>query len=136
MAHIDVKRIAIEIMKGIGFGDVRSFIPVTEENENSWRTLEKEIAEISAKGGWVDLPGSENEYTEQAPETGRWLQGPPPHSPRSQDLGGPGLQRSPGPGGLPQPGPAGLGARPPQNAPDVTILGSFDGKIYHQNSPG
>ena len=81
MAHIDVKRIAIEIMKGIGFGDVRSFIPVTEENENSWRTLEKEIAEISAKGGVVDLPGYENEYTEKDPETGRWIEVPPPDSP-------------------------------------------------------
>ncbi len=81
MSRPDVYRISIEIMKGIPYGDERSFIPVTPENEGSWRRLEEQIAEIRASGGVVDLPGYENEYREVDPETGRWIEVPPPDSP-------------------------------------------------------
>ena len=77
----DVMRMTIEILKGYEFGDSRSFIPVNYDNLQSWKQLEKEVAEIHAKGGVVDLPGYECQYTEYDSETGTWTTTPPPGSP-------------------------------------------------------
>ena len=71
----------IEILKGYEFGDPRSFIPVNYDNLQSWKRLETQVAEIHAKGGVVDLPGYECQYTEYASETGTWTTTPPPGSP-------------------------------------------------------
>jgi hypothetical protein len=81
MAVRDVKRMTIEILKGYEFGDPRSFIPVNYDNLRSWKQLEKEVVEIHAKGGVVDLPGYECQYTEYDSETGKWTTTPPPGSP-------------------------------------------------------
>mgnify|MGYP004109917867 CR=1 FL=1 len=77
----DVKRMTIEILKGYEFGDPRSFIPVNYDNLQSWKRLETQVAEIQAKGGVVDLPGYECQYTEYDSETGTWTTTPPPGSP-------------------------------------------------------
>jgi hypothetical protein len=74
----DVMRMTIEILKGYEFGDSRSFIPVKYDKLQSWKQLEKEVAEIYAKGGVVDLPGYECQYTEYDPETGTYTVTPPP----------------------------------------------------------
>ena len=71
----------IEILKGYKFGDPRSFIPVNYVNLQSWKRLETQVAEIHAKGGVVDLPGYECQYTEYDSETGTWTTTPPPGSP-------------------------------------------------------
>jgi len=71
----------IEILKGYEFGDPRSFIPVTYDNLKSWRRLETQVAEIHGKGGVVDLPGYECQYTEYDSETGTFITTPPPDSP-------------------------------------------------------
>ena len=71
----------IEILKGYEFGDPRSFIPVNYDNLQSWKRLETQVAEIQAKGGVVDLPGYECQYTEYDSETGTWTTTPPPGSP-------------------------------------------------------
>lgn len=71
----------IEILKGYDFGDPRSFIPVTYDNLQSWNRLEKEVAEIHAKGGVVDLPSYECQYTEYDLESSTWTTIPPPGSP-------------------------------------------------------
>ena len=71
----------IEILKGYEFGDPRSFIPVNYDNLQSWKRLETQVAEIYAKGGVVDLPGYECQYTEYDSETGTWTTTPPPGSP-------------------------------------------------------
>ena len=77
----DVMRMTIEILKGYEFGDSRSFIPVNYDNLQSWKQLKKEVDEIYAKGGVVDLPGYECQYTEYDSETGTWTTTPPPGSP-------------------------------------------------------
>ena len=71
----------IEILKGYEFGDPRSFIPVNYDNLQSWKRLETQVAEIHAKGGVVDLPGYECQYTEYDSETGTYTVTPPPGSP-------------------------------------------------------
>ena len=77
----DVMRMTIEILKGYEFGDPRSFIPVNYENLQAWKELEKQVAEIHEKGGVVDLPGYECQYTEYDSETGTYTVTPPPGSP-------------------------------------------------------
>ena len=67
--------------QGVRVRRLRSFIPVNYDNLQSWKQLEKEVAEIYAKGGVVDLPGYECQYTEYDSETGTWTTTPPPGSP-------------------------------------------------------
>ena len=74
-------RMTIEILKGYEFGDPRSFIPVNYDNLQAWKELEKQVAAIHEKGGVVDLPGYECQYTEYASETGTYTVTPPPGSP-------------------------------------------------------
>ena len=53
----DLERMTIEITLGWEWGDPRSRVPNTPEHREKWARLAKQVADITARGRIVDLPG-------------------------------------------------------------------------------
>ena len=53
----DLERMTIEITLGWSWGDPRTRVPDTPEHREKWERLAKQVADITARGYIVDLPG-------------------------------------------------------------------------------
>ena len=51
----ELNRMMIEISAGWKYGDPRSKVPKRKDVKKSWKRLEKEMAEIKAKGWVVEM---------------------------------------------------------------------------------
>ena len=51
----ELNRMMIEISAGWKYGDPRSKVPKRKDVKKSWKRLEKQMAEIKAQGGIVEM---------------------------------------------------------------------------------